>query len=159
MSGGIGILKGLSVTMRQMFRKPVTVQYPEEKLAVPARIRGTSFKWYAELCTGCSMCARACPHGVIKVETHSADGASRIIDRYDIDMGLCMFCGLCVEACPFGALFLGKRIENSTYSRSDLYYTKERLTADDVEASEYYQSAIPHHRREKEVVSGARGGR
>lgn len=159
MSGGIGIAKGLSVTLRHLFKKPLTVQYPEEKLPVPARVRGTSFKWYEELCTGCSMCARACPHGVIKIATHSNDGKSRVIDRYEIDTGLCMFCGLCVEACPFGALFLGKRIENASYTRDGLYYTKERLKADIVEASEYYQSEIPHHRREKEVVSAARGGK
>ena len=34
------ILKGLSVTGKKLFNKPVTVQYPEEKTPQSARFRG-----------------------------------------------------------------------------------------------------------------------
>ena len=37
---GIGIAKGLMVTLTNLFRKPFTVQYPEEAVPQSPRFRG-----------------------------------------------------------------------------------------------------------------------
>jgi NADH-quinone oxidoreductase subunit I len=59
---GIGLAKGLWVTLRHFFKPPVTVQFPEEVRPFPARAR-TNLLWFDERCTGCSTCAQACPDG------------------------------------------------------------------------------------------------
>ena len=43
---GLGIAKGLAVTFRNLFRKPFTVQYPEEAVPQAARFRGEEFGWF-----------------------------------------------------------------------------------------------------------------
>ncbi len=125
-----GILKGMSVTMKNFLRKPVTVRYPEEDPNLKMRFRGYNFSWFPDRCTVCRSCAKACPHGVIVIKTGMQDG-QRIAERFDIDTGLCIACGLCVEACPFTALFMGRSFEMSSYSRAGQMHHKERLANND----------------------------
>ena|SRR3989304_2865763 len=123
---GTGILKGLALTFRHMFREPFTVQYPEERLPLSERYRGIEFVWSLQRCTGCDSCAKACPEGCITVATHKGEeGVRRIVDRYEIDLRICLFCGLCVEACPFHAIIMGKNYELSNYDVEKLYLDKE----------------------------------
>ena len=130
---GEGLLKGLAVTMKHVFRKPFTVQYPEERLPVPPRYRGTEFVWYEDRCTGCATCAKFCPLGTIKIVTHVEPdpnlGNRYNVDVFDIDTGRCMFCGLCVEACPYDALFMGTQFERSSYTRGSMVIHVEELKA------------------------------
>lgn len=139
---GTGIIKSLGITMRHFFRKPITVEYPEQRLPQARRVRGTSFVWYQDRCVGCSMCAKACPHGVIVIETHQYPNnpAQRVVDRYDFHGERCMYCGLCVEACPFAAVFMGERYELATYDRRSLYISKDQLIAGPNDPSEF---AVP----------------
>ena len=62
---GLGIAKGLAVTFRNLFRKPFTVQYPEEAVPQAARFRGEEFGWFEERCTGCASSAKYCHMGFI----------------------------------------------------------------------------------------------
>lgn len=121
---GLGLLKGLSVTIRYAFKKPFTVQYPETKLKTQPRYRGYEFVWYEDRCTGCASCAKYCPLGIIKIVTKRAPeaniGGKYDLDIFDIDTGRCMFCALCVEACPYDALFMGVNYERSSYTRGGL---------------------------------------
>jgi len=124
---GLGIAKGLLMTLRHLFRRPFTIQYPEEVRHMPPRAR-TNLLWFDERCTGCSTCAQACPDGCILVATSPREDGSLNKDRYEIDFRLCMFCGLCVEACPFEAIQAGGPFDDAVYVFDDMYRDKDTLT-------------------------------
>ena len=122
---GIGIVKGMALTLKHLFRAPLTIQYPEEKLAVSRRIRGNELVWFIDKCTGCATCARSCPQGNIEIITHRGEENMYAVDKFEVDTGRCMFCGLCVESCPYDALAMGLSYERSQYRRQDLVLSKE----------------------------------
>lgn len=131
---GIGIAKGLLVTMKNLVRRPFTVQYPEQRLQQHPRFRGEEFTWYVERCTGCASCAQFCPLGIIRIVTdpsgeHLQEGGTYKLEVFDIDIGRCMFCGLCVEACPYDALFMGSGFERARERRENLVITVDELKA------------------------------
>ena len=121
---GMGLVKGLAVTIKYAFKKPFTVQYPEVRMKTQPRFRGYEFVWYEDRCTGCASCAKYCPLGTIKIVTKPAAeqniGGKYLLDVFDIDTGRCMFCALCVEACPYDALFMGVNFERSSYTRGGM---------------------------------------
>ena len=144
---GIGIAKGMLLTFKHLFRSPITVQYPEEKLSTSRRIRGNELAWLPDRCTGCGTCTKACPQGNIVLVTHR-DNNKFIVDKFDVDTGRCMFCGLCVESCPYDALAMGINYECARYRRKDLVLDKERLTvSEEHKPSGYYrpkfEAALP----------------
>ena len=134
---GIGIARGMALTLKHLFRKLVTTQYPERKLATSRRIRGQQFVWRSDLCTACATCAKACPHGIIRLTTSRGAENKYVMDSMDFDIGRCMFCGLCVEACPYNALFMGRAYEEATYSRRLLWADMETLMDPAIEPSAY----------------------
>jgi len=125
---GRGIAKGLRVTFKHLFRRPVTVQYPEQKLHMSRRIRGNELIWDKTKCTGCATCAKTCPQGVIEIVTsvNLVDNKYEV-EKYQVDTGYCIQCGLCVEACPYGALFMGYAYERAKYRRGELVQNKEDM--------------------------------
>jgi NADH-quinone oxidoreductase subunit I len=120
---GTGIARGMMTTLWHFFfAKPVTVQYPEERVELPPWTRGRPRLIYdvdsGDLrCTACGACALACPVDVIKIEQHPAQGKGKVMDRFDLDMGGCIECALCVEACPFRAIVMAPDFEFGTYDR------------------------------------------
>jgi len=125
---GKGIAKGLTVTIRHLFRHPVTVQYPEQRLNTSRRIRGNELIWSKEKCTGCATCAKTCPQGVIEIVTSTNPVENKyVVEKYQIDTGYCIQCGLCIEACPYEALFMGYAYELARYRRSELVQSKEDM--------------------------------
>ena len=137
---GIGIAKGLSVTIRHLLRRPVTTQYPEQRLVTSRRIRGNELIWSREKCTGCCTCAKACHIGAIKIITATNPVANKYeVETYQVDTGYCIHCGLCVEACPFEALYMGYAYERAKYRRNDLVQNKEvMMETPDREVSGYF---------------------
>ena len=67
------VAKAMWVTLFNLFRKPVTVHYPDIERAYPDRYRGLLALVYEkdtgeEACIGCRLCEYVCPPAVIKVE-------------------------------------------------------------------------------------------
>ena len=124
---GIGLLKGMVVTIKRMVMPVATIQFPEVTRPMSPRAR-TNLLWFDERCTGCSTCAQACPDGCILVETSpNADGTLEKV-RYEIDFRICMYCGLCVEACPYQAIQSGGVFEDAVYEFDTMYKNKDSLT-------------------------------
>ena len=137
-------LRGMKTTFARLLEKPVTVQYPEEKVAVYPRFRGRHrlhrFEDTGlEKCVGCSLCAAACPADCIRVVAaentpeNRVSAGERYAAVYEINMSRCIFCGYCEVACPFDAITMGHDYELSDYTRSDLIFTKEMLLAEPLE--------------------------
>ncbi|HEX2049790.1 MAG TPA: 4Fe-4S binding protein [Actinomycetota bacterium] len=134
---GLGLLKGMGVTLKHLFKRNTVIQYPDEKQDLPARSRGV-IALKEENCTVCMLCARECPDWCIYIDSHKetlppkrAGGRPRkrnVLDRFAIDYALCMYCGICVEVCPYDALFWSREFEYSEYDIRQLTHEKERLS-------------------------------
>ena len=128
------MLSGLWQTFRTQFRRPVTVQYPEEKPVVPARYRGriilTRDPDGEERCVACYLCSAACPVDCITIESAEREDHRRYPRAFRINFNRCIFCGLCAEACPTYAIQMSPDFEMSEYTRDDLIYEKEDLLVD-----------------------------
>ncbi|MBI2092076.1 MAG: 4Fe-4S dicluster domain-containing protein [Deltaproteobacteria bacterium] len=136
------VFEGLTITASHMFRKPITIQYPDRTLSpviemLPSRYRGF-LEVDMKICTGCTLCMQACPIQCINIEIAKktpspqpspsrgeGDGGGvpmRLITKFNIDIALCMFCGLCTEPCPTGAIRFSKRFENATEDINKLMF-------------------------------------
>ncbi len=118
MAYGLGLLKGMGVAFRNLVRGPITVQYPDERLALPQRARWAVIPLWdgsgATRCTACTNCVRACPDGILDLRVTTREDKTKHIDAFDYEIGACMMCGLCVEACPFDAIAMGQDYELAT---------------------------------------------
>ena len=103
-------LLGFWVTFKAQFKKPNTVQYPEERPDIHPRFHGrhqlNRYEDGLEKCVGCELCAWACPADAILVEGADNTDKERFSPGerygkvYQINYLRCIFCGLCIEACP-----------------------------------------------------------
>jgi NADH-quinone oxidoreductase subunit I len=101
-----------------------TLQYPFEKYEMYPRFRGALVQLRDPetgqyRCTACGACQRACPHGVISIETEGK-GKERKLLSYTWDMGRCIYCRLCVEACPFDAIEMSRLYEFTSITKDQI---------------------------------------
>lgn len=125
------ILSGMFKTLRFMFKKKVTLNYPYEKGVLSPRFRGEhALRRYPngeERCIACKLCEAICPAQAITIKADEREDGARKTTQYDIDMTKCIYCGLCQEACPVDAIVEGPNIEFATETREELFYNKEKL--------------------------------
>jgi len=129
----VELVRGLMLTGKYLFKKKITVEYPEERTPLSPRFRGLhALRRYAsgeERCIACKLCEVVCPALAIRIESEEREDGTRRTTRYDIDMTKCIFCGLCQEACPVDAIVETQIFEFATETRGELYYTKDMLLA------------------------------
>lgn len=128
--GLYSLIVGLSVTLKELFTKKVTEQYPENRatLVVPERFRGELIMPHDEnnehACTACGICQINCPNQTIEVQStfiETEDGKKKkVLTNYYYDLGKCTFCNLCVLSCPSKAIKFQNTFENSIFTREKL---------------------------------------
>jgi NADH-quinone oxidoreductase subunit I len=125
--------RAMGVTLRNLFRRPVTVQYPTVKRVYPDRFRGILALTYdretgEENCIGCRLCEYICPPQVIKVEMLKAEKRN-FARTFTLELYSCEFCELCVQVCPTDAIIMLKTFDLATADRRELLLDKDRLHA------------------------------
>ena len=119
--------QGLSVTFDHMRRRPVTVQYPYEKLIPSERFRGR-IHFEFDKCISCEVCVRVCPINLPVVDwSFNKATKKKELAAYSIDFGVCIFCGNCVEYCPTNCLSMTEEYELAVYERHELNYDSVAL--------------------------------
>ncbi len=125
------LIGGLGLTMKYMFKRKVTINYPFERTPTSPRFRGEhTLRRYPngeERCIACKLCEAVCPAQAITIEAEPREDGSRRTTRYDIDMTKCIYCGLCEESCPVDAIVEGPNLDFSTETREELLYDKAKL--------------------------------
>jgi len=189
---GQGILKGLGITLKHFVKTYVndmrafrdkytnqsdfelrqgmktegiyTVQYPDEKLAVPERFRFVPFLVVDDAdhperpghdwCTSCGICAKVCPPQCIWIVRGEDPNTKRPIpepEAFFIDVDICMNCGLCAEFCPFDAIKMDHNYEMASYDRTTAHiHDKDKLS----KPFSYWLSIAPTTANEEAAVRG-----
>jgi NADH-quinone oxidoreductase subunit I len=127
----VEVPRSMKVTLINLFRRPVTVHYPDETRNYPARYRGLLALTYdketgEENCIGCRLCEYICPPQVIKVEMLKASSRN-FAKVFTLELYACEFCELCVQVCPTDAIIMMKSFDMPTADRRELLLDKDRL--------------------------------
>jgi len=124
-------MKSMAHIFMHAFHKRETVQYPEERPAIPPRWRGRIILSRdpdgEERCVACYLCSVACPVDCITLQAAEDDKGRRYPEFFRINFSRCIFCGFCEEACPTYAIQLTPDFEMSELERPNLVYDKEHL--------------------------------
>ncbi len=125
------ILKGLRMTIGQMFKPKFTIQFPEERFQPDASFRGRPVlvaENGVERCVACGLCARVCPALAIEVQAGETEmEKERYPIKFEINMVRCIFCGLCEEVCPEEAIVMSQEYLLAFSSQEEALFGKEKL--------------------------------
>lgn len=127
------LLQGLKLTGRYLFKKKITIQFPDEFTPTSPRFRGLlALRRYPngeERCIACKLCEAVCPALAITIEAEERSDGSRRTSRYDIDMFKCINCGFCEESCPVDSIVVTPIQHYHMEHRGENIMTKEKLLA------------------------------
>src|SRR6188508_2785939 len=134
------IMAALKTTWKHLVRPKETMEYPEQRPAIPTGYRGVPTLVMdpngREKCVSCQLCEFVCPPKAIKITPPGPAGppadranAEKMPLEFEINMLRCIFCGFCEEVCPEEAIFLQKDFSLTSLSRVELIYDKEKLLA------------------------------
>ena len=131
------IASGLKITLKHLFAPNETLEYPEQRPAIPENYRGAPTLVMdphgREKCVSCQLCEFVCPPKAIRITPGAVpEGSGREhVEKgpvaFDIDMLRCIYCGLCEEVCPEEAIFLQNQYSMSGYSRDEMVNHKDKL--------------------------------
>jgi NADH-quinone oxidoreductase subunit I len=141
------VVVGMKITIKHLFTRSVTVQYPTVKMKIPDRARN---RLYVNMddCIGCDQCSMACPVDCITIDTikstpdidlglTSKNTKKRLyVPRFDIDIAKCCYCGLCVWPCPTECIVMTDVYEFSEFDRKNLIYSFSNMTAEEITAAQ-----------------------
>lgn len=102
-----GLIISMLTVFKHLFKKPVTLEYPEKKIPSPENFRG---KPCVENCIKCGTCMKVCPTGAITIDEN----------KFVINLNKCIFCGNCSFYCPVSAIKMGSDYELSSDNKDDL---------------------------------------
>ena len=148
------IVKGMAITLRHLFKKKVTIKYPEQTRPFSPVFRGMHVlnrdEEGRENCTACGLCAVSCPAEAITMEAAERLPGEEHLYReekyaakYEINMLRCIFCGYCEEACPKDAIYMSETFVPSDYQRKQFIYKKEdMLIPNPITEPEAYKKAL-----------------
>ena len=133
--------RALATTFHNVFRKPVTVEFPTVIRPRAERYRSSFALLHEEdgdeACIGCLQCERICPSQVISIKAGGKrespiSGKKRgYADDFVLDLNACIYCELCVQVCPTDAIVMTREPELPAYGREDLVLTMAKLYANE----------------------------
>lgn len=157
----ISSFKGMGVTIKHFFSKPVTVQYPDERLPIADAFLGKHLL-LQEKCIACQACVKICPVDCLSLAADRKPGKVLDWKSFTVNYNYCMFCGLCVEACPTDALHMTKEYDLSVEDRRmctvDLLSWKG-LRPEDLEKIAAAEKAAAEKKRKAAEAKAAEDGK
>jgi len=131
------IASGLWTTIKHLFSRAKTLQYPEQRPTIPPGYRGVPTLVMdpngREKCVSCQLCEFVCPPKAIRITPGEipADAPTGHVEKapkeFEIDMLRCIYCGMCQEVCPEEAIFLQNQYTMTGYTRAEMVNNKARL--------------------------------
>ena len=133
--------RALATSFANVFRKPVTVEFPKVIRPRAERYRASFALLHEEdgdeACIGCLQCERICPSQVISIKAGGKrespiSGKKRgYADDFVLDLNACIYCELCVQVCPTDAIVMTREPELPAFGREDLVLTMAKLYANE----------------------------
>lgn len=116
----LALIIGHLTVFKHLFKRPVTLQYPEKRAKLSDKFRG-EHALSAGKCTMCGTCQRVCPSfGTIDIVKDTNEEGKPYLVNYSIDYNKCIFCGNCVQYCPFNAIKMIRKYELANEKKSAL---------------------------------------
>ena len=131
------IVAGLKTTWKHLVTPKETLEYPEQRPAIPPGYRGVPTLVKdpngREKYVSCQLCEFVCPPKAIRITPGgiAPDAPTGHVEKapqeFEIDMLRCIYCGMCQEVCPEEAIFLQNQFSMTGYTREEMVNNKARL--------------------------------